>query len=103
MGGLSGGGVVEAMWTRRWSRPTGEKEAAAPTFKRGFGFHPLGAFVDHGAAGTGEPLAGLLRKGNAGSNTAPDHITVIRQALAQLPGPGARSWSGSMAPAAPTS
>ncbi|MDO5710744.1 MAG: transposase, partial [Micrococcales bacterium] len=46
-----------------------EKEHAAPTFKRGFGFHPLEAFVDHGAAGTGEPLAGLLRKGNAGSNT----------------------------------
>ena len=28
-----------------------------PTFKRGFGFHPLAAFVDHGPAGTGEPLA----------------------------------------------
>ena len=34
----------------------------------------------------------LLRAGNAGSNTAADHITVARQALAQLPGhrPGAR-------------
>lgn len=63
-----------------------EKEHAAPTFKRGFGFHPLEAFVDHGQAGTGEPLAGLLRKGNAGSNTATDHIAVIRAALAQLPG-----------------
>ena len=28
----------------------------------------------------------LLRPGNAGSNTAADHITVLRQALAQLPG-----------------
>ena len=40
-----------------------EKEHAAPTFKRGFGFHPLWAFVDHGADGTGEPLAVLLRPG----------------------------------------
>jgi Transposase DDE domain group 1 len=30
-----------------------EKESAAPTFKRGFGFHPLWAFCDHGAEGTG--------------------------------------------------
>jgi len=69
-----------------------EKEHAAPTFKRGYGFHPLCAFLDHGPDGTGEPLAILLRPGNAGSNTATDHITVIRQALAQLPGqrPGQR-------------
>jgi Transposase DDE domain group 1 len=63
-----------------------DKEHAAPTFKRGFGFHPLCAFLDHGPNGTGEPLAILLRPGNAGSNTATDHIAVIRQALAQLPG-----------------
>jgi hypothetical protein len=63
-----------------------DKEHAAPTFKRGFGFHPLWAFVDHGADGTGEPLSFLLRKGNAGSNTAADHITVVKAALAQLPG-----------------
>jgi DDE family transposase len=63
-----------------------EKECAAPTFKRGFGFHPLWAFCDHGAEGTGEPLAFLLRPGNAGSNTATDHIAVLRAALAQLPG-----------------
>jgi hypothetical protein len=63
-----------------------DKEMAAPTFKRGFGFHPLWAFVDHGADGTGEPLTCLLRKGNAGSNTAADHITVVKAALAQLPG-----------------
>ena len=69
-----------------------EKEHARPTFKRGYGFHPLWAFADHGPEGTGEPLAVLLRPGNAGSNTAADHITVIRQALAQLPGhrPGTR-------------
>jgi Transposase DDE domain group 1 len=63
-----------------------EKECAAPTFKRGFGFHPLWAFLDHGPAGTGEPLAFLLRRGNAGSNTVVDHISVLRAALAQLPG-----------------
>jgi hypothetical protein len=69
-----------------------EKEQAAPTFKRGFGFHPLAAFVDHGPAGSGEPLAVLLRAGNAGSNTAADHIALAKQALAQLPGhrPGGR-------------
>ena len=63
-----------------------EKECAAPTFKRGFGFHPLWAFCDHRPEGTGEPLAVLLRRGNAGSNTVADHITVLRAALAQLPG-----------------
>ncbi len=63
-----------------------DKEHAAPTFKRGYGFHPLCAFLDHGPDGTGEALAILLRPGNAGSNTATDHIAVIRQALAQLPG-----------------
>jgi hypothetical protein len=35
--------------------------------------------------GTGEPLAGLLRPGNAGSNTATDHIEVFDAALVQLP------------------
>jgi hypothetical protein len=62
-----------------------EKEGAAATFKRGFGHHPLWAFVDHGPSGTGEPVAALLRPGNAGSNTAADHLTVIRAALRQLP------------------
>jgi hypothetical protein len=62
-----------------------DKENAAPTFKRGYGFHPLCSFLDHGAAGTGEPLAILLRPGNAGSNTAADHITVTRDALRHLP------------------
>ena len=40
-----------------------DKEQAAPTFKRGYGFHPLWTFADHGAAGTGEPLSVLLRAG----------------------------------------
>ena len=62
-----------------------EKQDATATWKRTFGHHPLVAFVDHGAAGSGEPVAGLLRPGNAGSNTAADHITTTRLALAQLP------------------
>src|SRR5664280_1754226 len=63
-----------------------EKELARVTFKRGFGFHRLLSFIDHGTEGTGEPLAVMLRPGNAGSNTAADHIVVIKGALAQLPG-----------------
>jgi hypothetical protein len=58
-----------------------EKEQAAATYKHGFGFHPLLCFLDN----TGEALAGLLRAGNAGANTAADHITVLDQALAQIP------------------
>lgn len=67
-----------------------EKEHARATFKRGFGFHPLIAFADHGSAGAGEMLAIRLRPGNAGSNTAADHIAVTRAALAQLPGGSGR-------------
>jgi hypothetical protein len=62
-----------------------EKDQAAPTWKKTFGFHPLTAFADHGADGSGEPLAIMLRPGNAGSNTAADHIQAARLALAQLP------------------
>jgi hypothetical protein len=67
-------------------RAHSDKESAAATYKRGFGFHPLCAFVDHGSAGTGEPVAILLRPGNAGANTAADHKKVVALALAQLPG-----------------
>ena len=62
-----------------------EKEKASPTWKKTFGFHPLAAFADHGAGAGGEPLAILLRAGNAGSNTASEHIEVARLAVAQLP------------------
>ena len=58
-----------------------EKEQAAATFKSSFGYHPILAFCDN----SGEFLAGLLRPGNAGANTAADHITVLDQALAQVP------------------
>lgn len=62
-----------------------EKEGATPNFKRGFGFHPMLAFVDHGAGGTGEPLVGMLRPGRANANTAADQIAVLDAALEQLP------------------
>ncbi|MFI6936852.1 IS1380 family transposase [Streptomyces sp. NPDC050287] len=62
-----------------------DKQDAAATWKRTFGHHPIMGFVDHGAGGAGEPVAGLLRAGNAGSNTAADHITATQLSLAQLP------------------
>jgi hypothetical protein len=58
-----------------------EKEQASPTWKRTFSFHPLMAYADN----TGEPLAGKLRKGSAGSNTAADHLQVLDDAIAALP------------------
>ncbi|MFS4098039.1 IS1380 family transposase [Streptomyces sp. AF1A] len=58
-----------------------EKDQAAPTYKGGFGYHPLLCFL----ANTGEALSGRLRPGNAGANTASDHIAVLDQALAQIP------------------
>jgi Transposase DDE domain group 1 len=58
-----------------------EKEQAAGNYKHGFGFHPLGAYT----AETREALAMMLRPGNAGSNTAADHKTVIDRALQQIP------------------
>jgi DDE family transposase len=57
-----------------------DKQGAEPNFK-GFGLHPLGCWCDN----TSEPLAGMLRPGSAGSNTAADHITVLGAAIAALP------------------
>ncbi|MFJ9759925.1 IS1380 family transposase [Streptomyces sp. NPDC101149] len=70
-----------------------DKQDATATWKKTFGHHPLVAFIDHGAAGSGEPVAALLRPGNAGSNTAADHITTTKLALAQLPKPHRRGRS----------
>lgn len=61
------------------------KQLAAPTWKKTYGHHPLLAFLDRPEIAGGEALAGLLRTGRAGSNTAADHITVLTQALASLP------------------
>ena len=58
-----------------------EKENAAGNYKGGYGFHPLQAYADE----TREALGGLLRPGNAGANTAADHVAVLDRALEQVP------------------
>ena len=62
-----------------------EKEHAAPTYKRGFGFAPMCGFVDHGEHGTGEALTLQLRPGNASPFDKDDHIEALGLALDQLP------------------
>jgi Transposase DDE domain group 1 len=57
-----------------------EKERAEANFK-GFGHHPLLSYCDN----TGEPLAGMMRRGGAGSNTVADHLTVLEDSIAALP------------------
>jgi Transposase DDE domain group 1 len=57
------------------------KQGTAPTYKRGFGFHPMFCFADF----TGETLAALLRPGNATANNAADHLCVLDHAIGQLP------------------
>jgi hypothetical protein len=58
-----------------------EKEGAAGNFKGGYGFHPMLAYADE----RGEALAGELRPGNAGANTAADQIMVAEHAISQIP------------------
>jgi len=58
-----------------------DKEGAAATWKKGYGFHPLGAWCRN----TRECLAMLLRPGNAGSNTFTDHRDVLAAAIRQVP------------------
>jgi hypothetical protein len=53
---------------------------AEPNFK-GFGHHPLLSYCDN----TGEPLAGMMRRGGAGSNTVADHPRVVEDSIAALP------------------
>ena len=67
---------VDATLTTAYS----DKEHAKGNFKGGYGHHPLLCYLD----GSGEALAGVLRPGNAGSNTAADHTTVLELALEQL-------------------
>jgi hypothetical protein len=88
-----------------------DKELAAGTYKRGYGFHPICCYLDE----TGEALAAILRPGNAGSNTAEDHFRVLGLALDQLPAedldreilggrtPGARRTGSPPTAARPTS
>ena len=62
-------------------RTKADKQDARPTYKRTYGHHPLLAMV----AETGEVLAGKMRPGNAGANCAEDHVTVLADAIDQLP------------------
>jgi Transposase DDE domain group 1 len=72
-----------------------DKQGAAPTYKKGFGFHPLGAWL----ANTRECLAMLLRPGNAGSNTVSDHIEVLAGRSRRFrPACGPGCWSASTGP-----
>jgi len=79
------GGLVTVDIDATIVTPCSEKEQAMPTWKKTYGHHPLTVFADHGPGGSGEPLAVMLRAGNAGSNTASDHVEAARLALAQLP------------------
>ena len=72
------------------------KVGTGPTYKGGFGFHPMLCFAD----ATGETLGALLRPGNAGANSAADHLIVLDQALAQLPAPIAAGHTVNADPAA---
>jgi len=76
---LTGWVVIDMDATLVTARP--DKEKAAPTWKKGYGFHPLGAWCSN----TRECLAMLLRPGNAGSNTFTDHREVLAAAIRQVP------------------
>ena len=58
-----------------------DKELAEANFK-GYGHHPLLAVCDNTG---GEPLAWMLRRGSAGSNTAADHLQLLDAAIAAIP------------------
>src|SRR3954454_15501333 len=61
--------------------PHSDKDGAAPTYKHTYGFHPNLVTCDN----TGEMLAIALRRGNAGANTAADHLEVLADAITQPP------------------
>jgi hypothetical protein len=73
--------VVVLDWDATLVTAFSHKAGAAATYKKGFGHHPLLCYLDESR----EALAGVLREGNAGSNTAADHVRVGDLALAQLP------------------
>ena len=57
------------------------KESAAPTYNRKYGFHPMYCFADW----TGEPLAARLRRGGAAPNQVSDLVDVLDAAIRALP------------------
>nr|WP_179791232.1 IS1380 family transposase [Actinopolymorpha rutila] len=83
--GSRGGGQVIVDIDSTLVTAHSDKELAGPTYKRGFGFAPMCAFVDHGEHGTGETLALALRPGPASPQNVADHIDALDLALAQLP------------------
>jgi hypothetical protein len=62
-----------------------DKEGAQPTYKRGYGFHPMCSSVDHGPHGTGDVGVINLRPGRASAFDAAAHIRCLDDSLAQLP------------------
>lgn len=76
-----GGSSISASTPRTWLHididvtlvidHSDNKIGAAPTWNKTYGHHPLLAFLDRPEIADAEALAGLLRNGNAGSNTAP--------------------------------
>ena len=81
----AGGGLVTVDIDATIVTSCSDKEQAMPTWKKTYGHHPLAVFADHGPEGSGEPLAVMLRAGNAGSNTAADHMQLLDEAIAALP------------------
>ncbi|MGJ6966955.1 transposase [Streptosporangium sp. G11] len=63
-----------------------DKEGAMANFK-GYGHQPLTSWIDN----TGENCMVKLRPGNAGSNTATDHIEVTDASIAQISWPYRRN------------
>jgi len=61
-----------------------DKEWAAGNYKHGYGFHPLVAYVDVSGQSSPEPLAGMLRKGDAAPGESKDHLKLLKAVLAQL-------------------
>ena len=81
-----------------------EKEQAAPTWKKTFGFHPMTAWADHGADGNGEPLAIVLRPGTPGRTPPPTTSRPPGSRWRSCPATcAARCWSGPTPAAARTS
>jgi hypothetical protein len=80
------------------------KEGAAGTYKHTFGFAPLLAYLDRGHA-PGEPLAGLLRPGNAAAGATADLAELVDLAWPSCPPPATsgRCWCEATAPAAAAS
>jgi hypothetical protein len=68
-----------------------DKEGAEPNYK-GFGHHPLAAWCDN----TGEALAGMLRRGGAGSGTAADHLRVLDEGDHRDPAPAPAAADGDL-------